>query len=134
IDYLSVAGVNNLRDSSCASAFADTHPGGNSHTISRIPDGTGSWAGSPGNPAGNTNGDSNDAGNITGPNLSVSNAQAAQGEILTFTLTLSALHNEPITVYYETDDGTAKKGVHYVERSGTVTIPAGQWSATVQVQ
>ena len=38
-----------------------------------------------------------------------------------------------MTVDFATADGTAKKGLDYAERSGTVTIPAGATSETITV-
>lgn len=38
-----------------------------------------------------------------------------------------------VTAHYETVDGTALAGVDYVAESGTVTIPAGRTSATVDI-
>lgn len=62
----------------------------------------------------------------------------------TFTVTLSTAYDVPVTVNYETSDLTsdeiyyygltsATAGVDYTARSGTVTIAAGQTSATVTV-
>jgi aryl-phospho-beta-D-glucosidase BglC (GH1 family) len=51
----------------------------------------------------------------------------------TFVLQLSAASSTPVTVRYATADGTATAGSDYVATSGTVTIPAGQTTATVTV-
>jgi len=50
-----------------------------------------------------------------------------------FTVTLSAASNQAVTVNYATADGTATAGSDYVAKTGTLTIPAGQTSATIAV-
>jgi hypothetical protein len=59
---------------------------------------------------------------------------------LTFTVTLSAVYDAPVTVDYATADLTswyglsaATAGVDYTAASGTLTIPAGQPSGTITV-
>jgi hypothetical protein len=51
----------------------------------------------------------------------------------TFTVILSRATNVDVTVQYATADVTATAGSDYTAASGTVTIPAGQTSATVTV-
>jgi hypothetical protein len=51
----------------------------------------------------------------------------------TFTVTLSRATNVDVTVQYATADITATAGSDYAAASGTVTIPAGQTTATVTV-
>jgi hypothetical protein len=51
----------------------------------------------------------------------------------TFTVTLSRATNVDVTVQYATADITAAAGSDYTAASGTVTIPAGQTTATVTV-
>jgi hypothetical protein len=51
----------------------------------------------------------------------------------TFTVTLSRATNVDVTVQYATADITATAGSDYTAASGTVTIPAGQTTATVTV-
>lgn len=48
------------------------------------------------------------------------------GRFLTFRMKLSAASELPVTVYYETMDGTATAGTYYTPVNGYVTIPAGQ--------
>jgi hypothetical protein len=50
-----------------------------------------------------------------------------------FTVTLSSASNQAVTVNYATADGTATAGTDYQARSGQITIPAGQTSATIAV-
>jgi uncharacterized delta-60 repeat protein len=48
-----------------------------------------------------------------------------------FNVILTATPTAPVTVDYATADRSAKAGVDYLPRSGTLTIPAGQTSAQV---
>ena len=48
-------------------------------------------------------------------------------------MTLSAPFDQDLTIHYTTADGSATAGADYQARSGQVTIPAGQTSATVAV-
>ncbi len=50
-----------------------------------------------------------------------------------FTVSLSSVEQGQVTVDFATADGTAKAGSDYTATSGTLTIPAGQRSATVSV-
>jgi hypothetical protein len=52
---------------------------------------------------------------------------------VTFTVSLSATSPQPITVQYATAPETAAAGSDYATQSGTLTIPAGQPSATIAV-
>ena len=51
----------------------------------------------------------------------------------TFTVSLSAAYDVPVTVNYATANGTATAGSDYQAASGTLTIPAGQTSGTITV-
>ncbi len=51
----------------------------------------------------------------------------------TFTITLAPLNAFPLTVSYETSDGTASAGSDYTATSGSITIPAMATSATFSV-
>ena len=51
-----------------------------------------------------------------------------------FTITLAATSPQDVRVNYATQDGTAVANLDYLPKSGTVTIPSGQTSATVSVQ
>ena len=52
------------------------------------------------------------------------------------TLTVARAHDDPLplVVNYAFADGTAVAGVNYVDDAGSVTIPAGQTSATISVK
>lgn len=80
------------------------------------------------------------------PDINVSNAQGFSGTTPTnneedggqkafrFTITLSQAVNQPVQVSYTTANGTATTADgDYVAKSGTVTIPAGQTTAEVNV-
>ncbi|HKG58451.1 MAG TPA: Calx-beta domain-containing protein, partial [Pyrinomonadaceae bacterium] len=72
------------------------------------------------------------------PSLSVSSsARIGEGDSGTQTvavnITLSNLTVQAVTVNFATANGTATAGNDYVATSGTVTIPAGSLSATVNV-
>jgi hypothetical protein len=55
------------------------------------------------------------------------------GATASFTVSLSAPSNEPVTVVYSTYDGTATQGNDYLSASGTLTFAPGQTSQTVSV-
>ena len=69
------------------------------------------------------------------PTLSVDDPEVTEGEDATavFTVTLSATSGDAVTVAYATSDGTATMGEDYASTSGTLTIAAGEVSATVEV-
>ncbi len=52
---------------------------------------------------------------------------------LTFTVSLSAVSAEPVTVAYATADGTAVAGTDYTATTGTLTFPVGTTTLTVAV-
>ena len=82
------------------------------------------------------------------PFVDISGSSGVEGNSgttpFTFTVTLSAAYDVPVTVDYETSDLTpdeiywygltsATAGVDYAAKSGTVTFAAGQTSATITV-
>jgi uncharacterized protein (DUF1800 family) len=74
--------------------------------------------------------------NTSGPSVSVAATTASTdskgGAPAVFTITRTGSTAAPLTVYYSVG-GTAVAGVDYASLSGSVTIPAGASSATVQV-
>lgn len=52
---------------------------------------------------------------------------------MTFTISLSAASDVPVTVNYTTSDGEANAGVDYVATSGSVTFAPGQTSKSITV-
>jgi probable HAF family extracellular repeat protein len=71
------------------------------------------------------------------PTVSIGDVTVTEGNTGTtnavFTVTLSAPASNTVTVNFTTVNGTATAGADYAARSGTLTIPAGQLSATVTV-
>ena len=71
------------------------------------------------------------------PTLSISDVSQAEGNsgttAFTFTVTSSDAITNDVSVKYSTADGTAATGTDYQTNSGTVTIPAGQKTASVTV-
>ncbi len=71
------------------------------------------------------------------PTVTIADASAAEGENITFTVSVDPTHNAPITLDYETVDDTAISHRHvndYTAASGQITIPAGDRSATITVE
>ena len=72
----------------------------------------------------------------TTPTITIADASAAEGDNLTFTVSVSPTHTSAITLDYKTVDGTAISHPDvddYTAASDTVTIPAGDSSATITV-
>jgi hypothetical protein len=68
------------------------------------------------------------------PSLSISNASANEADgTMVFTVTLSAPSESEVTVRYYTAANTATAGSDYTTTTGTLTIAAGQTSATIAV-
>ena len=67
------------------------------------------------------------------PSIEASDAEAAEGEALEFRLELSEASETPVSVDYETADGTAQEGADYVPVSGTVSFAPGETVKTVSV-
>jgi hypothetical protein len=71
------------------------------------------------------------------PALSISDAAVDEGDAGTtaavFTVTRSGSLIGDVTVDFNTSPGTASGGIDYFNASGTLTIPAGQASATITV-
>ena len=68
------------------------------------------------------------------PALSVSDARAAEGEAVVFTVSLLATSDEEVTVDYATSDGTAQSGTDFTAASGTLTFAVGATTQTVRVE
>jgi Tol biopolymer transport system component len=69
----------------------------------------------------------------TVPGLTVSDVTVAEGNTAVFTVTLSKSISKAVTVTFATADGTATAGSDYDVTNGTLTIPAGQTTATISV-
>ena len=70
---------------------------------------------------------------VSTPAVSVSDASAAEGDAVAFTVSLSATSSQQVTVEYATSDGTAAAGSDYTAQSGTLTFAANETSKTVSV-
>ena len=71
------------------------------------------------------------------PTIDIADATAVEGQAMSFTVSVSPTHTSDITVDYQTVNGTAISHPDvndYTHASGTLTIPAGQNSATIAVQ
>ena len=83
--------------------------------------------------------DSEGVGTITEddlpPSLSIDDVTVAEasGATAVFTVTLSAVSGQVVTVAYATSNGTAMAGSDYTSTSSTLTIPAGQMTRTITV-
>ena len=65
--------------------------------------------------------------------LRVRHATAREGEPLRFAMELARASQAPVTVDYETADGTATAGEDYTAKRGTVTFTPGRTRRTVEV-
>ena len=68
------------------------------------------------------------------PELAIADVEVTEGLLATFSVTLSATSEVPVTFSYETMDGTARAGSDYTSKSGPLTIPAGERIGLVEVQ
>ena len=73
------------------------------------------------------------AGPVSTPAVGVSDASAAEGDAVAFTVSLSAASSRQVTVDYATSDGTATSGTDFTAESGTLTFAANETSKTVSV-
>ena len=92
-----------------------------------------------------TIGDGNGTGTIVNddtyvpPSISISDVSKAEGKkgtttLFTFTVTLSAAYDEPVTMSYRTVNGTATTGnKDYVAKSGTITFAPGETVKTITI-
>ena len=70
--------------------------------------------------------------NDNAPEVSISDAQAVEGQPLSFEITLSNPSSTPVTVTYTTQTGTAGSA-DYTEVTNSVTFAAGETSKTITV-
>jgi hypothetical protein len=73
------------------------------------------------------------------PQISISDVTKAEGRknkttLFTFTVTLSAPYDQPVTMSFTTVNGTATTGDNdYVARSGTLTFAPGETTKTITI-
>jgi hypothetical protein len=73
------------------------------------------------------------------PRLRISDVTMAEGKknqttLFTFTVTLSAAYDQPVTMSFRTSDGTATTGDgDYVAKTGTITFAPGETTKTVTI-
>jgi hypothetical protein len=74
------------------------------------------------------------------PRVSINDVTKAEGKkgkttLFTFTVTLSAPYDQPVSVSFQTADGTATTGDNdYVARAGTLTFAPGETAKTTTVE
>jgi Calx-beta domain/FG-GAP-like repeat len=73
------------------------------------------------------------------PRISIGDVTKREGRknttLLTFTVTLSAAYDQPVTMWYRTVDGTATTGdSDYVAKTGTLTFAPGETTKTVTIE
>jgi hypothetical protein len=73
------------------------------------------------------------------PRISISDVTKYEGKkgkatSFTFTITLSAAYDQPVTLSYKTSNGTATTGDRdYVDKSGTITFAPGERTKTITI-
>ncbi|HEX7155181.1 MAG TPA: Calx-beta domain-containing protein [Thermoanaerobaculia bacterium] len=65
--------------------------------------------------------------------ITIADASAAEGGVLTFDVTLSSASSLPVSVSYATGGGTATAGIDYVASSGSVTFNPGVTARTITI-
>jgi hypothetical protein len=74
------------------------------------------------------------------PRISISDVTKAEGKkgqttLFTFTITLSAAYDQPVTMSFRTVNGTAKTSDNdYVSKTGTLTFASGQTTKTITIE
>ena len=71
--------------------------------------------------------------NDAAPNLTIADISVTEGATASLTVVVDAQSGKPISVDWATGNGTALAGEDYTGNSGTVVIPAGATSATLNV-
>jgi hypothetical protein len=73
------------------------------------------------------------------PRISISDVTQYEGlkgqkTLFTFTVTLSAAYDQPVTISYRTVNGTAKSSEDYLSKTGTLTFAAGVTTKTITIE
>lgn len=71
------------------------------------------------------------------PIISVQDVSMAEGNdadtAVKLVISINKVTDSPVTVNYKTADGTALSSTDYISKSGSITIPAGQLSSTLEI-
>lgn len=67
------------------------------------------------------------------PVVTMASVTGKEGSVLSFTASLSSAATQSVTLNYETIDGSALAGIHYVGAVGSITIPIGAKAASIKV-
>lgn len=136
VDYVS---VNNITENyeDCA-IYDDTADGAAStRRMRRSPDGVGDWNVPTGNSEPPTEGEDNSdtpPPPVGSPDLSfLEDVIVGQGQTATLTFVLSTTYTSDVVIDYATVNGDAVSGVDYVSESGSITIPSGNTTATLDI-
>jgi hypothetical protein len=74
------------------------------------------------------------------PRISINNVTKSEGKgnkttLFTFTVTLSAAYDQPVTMSYQTVNGTATTaGNDYIAKTGTLTFNPGETTKTITIE
>src|SRR5262249_43950082 len=74
------------------------------------------------------------------PRVSINDVTKAEGKknrstLFSFTVTLSAAYDQPVTMSYQTANGTATTGDNgYVAKAGTLTFAPGETTKTITIE
>jgi len=73
------------------------------------------------------------------PRISISDVTKAEGKkgqttLFTFTVTLSAAYDQPVTMSFATANGAATAGEDYVAKTGTLTFAPGETTKTIIIE
>jgi len=136
VDYVSVNGVTEQYEA-CSYPY-DTEANGSASTrrMRRLPDGVGDWDVPPGNSQSPTEGEDNTDSSppVGAPSLSfLEDVSVGQGQTATLTFVLDSTYASDVDINYATVNGIAIDGTDYTGESGSITIPSGQLSVTLDI-
>jgi hypothetical protein len=134
-DYTATSGSVTIPAGQASKTFTVTVKG------DRLPEPTETFGVNLSNPTNATIGDGQAIGTIVDnePRVTISDVTKAEGRkrnstSFTFTITLSAAYDQPVTLSYQTVNGTATTGDQdYVAKSGTITFAPGERVKTITI-
>jgi Calx-beta domain-containing protein/FG-GAP repeat protein len=73
------------------------------------------------------------------PRISISDVTRSEGQkgqttLFSFTVTLSAAYDQPVTMSFRTVNGTAKSSEDYIAKTGTLTFAPGETTKTITIE